>query len=213
MIEATTLMTEGDTTPTADTQTAAPEAAQPGSPDATQATSSETEGQQAAPEADATESPEGAPEAYEFKTPEGQTFDASVITAYAEVAKELNLTQDNAQKVLDKVAPVLQARQSELIQAAQAQWTEGAKADKEFGGDKLTENLGVAKKALDTFGTPELKALLNQSGLGNHPEIIRAFYRAGKTISEDKFVGGKSGSSSGATSGTNKSYAERLFGN
>jgi len=43
---------------------------------------------------------------------------------------------------------------------------------------------------MDKFGTPELTKLLNASGMGNHPEIIRAFYRAGKAISEDSFVGG-----------------------
>ena len=76
----------------------------------------------------------------------------------------------------------------EAIKAAQDQWTADAKADKEFGGEALAENLSVAKKALDQFGTPELRTLLNDSGLGNHPEIIRAFYRAGKAISEDRFV-------------------------
>ena len=40
------------------------------------------------------------------------------------------------------------------------------------------------------FGTPELRDVLNMTGLGNHPEIIRAFYRAGKAISEDAFVSG-----------------------
>jgi hypothetical protein len=205
MSEATTLMTEGDTTPTADTQTAAPVAAAPAVADATQATSSETEGQQAAPDTTADAAPEGAPESYEFKQADGQAFDASVITAYADVAKELNLSQDSAQKVIDKVAPVLQARQAEQIQAAHAAWIEGAKADKEFGGDKLTENLSVAKKAMDKFGTPELKTLLNQSGLGNHPEIIRAFYRAGKSISEDTFVGGRAAQQGG------KSLADRLY--
>ena len=49
----------------------------------------------------------------------------------------------------------------------------------------------VAKKALETFGTPELRTLLNESGMGNNPEVIRAFYRVGKAISEDKFVSGK----------------------
>lgn len=135
--------------------------------------------------------PEGAPEKYEFQAAEGVTFDDAVIGAFSEVAKELNLPQDAAQKVLDKMAPVLAARQGEQIAAIHAEWVESAKTDKEFGGDKLPENLAVAKKALDQFGTPELRALLNDSGMGNNPEVIRAFYRVGKAISEDKFVGGK----------------------
>ena len=76
------------------------------------------------------------------------------------------------------------------MKAAHNEWLETSKADKEFGGEKLPENLGVARKALDAFATPELCKLLDETGLGNHPEVIRMFFRAGKAISEDKFVGG-----------------------
>lgn len=136
---------------------------------------------------------EGAPEKYEFKAPEGKEFDSTIIGAYSEVAKELNLPQDAAQKVLDKVAPVIQARQVEQITAAQTAWEKEARSDKEFGGDKLDENLGVAKQALETFGSPELKELLRTSGLGNHPEIIRVLYRVGKATSGDRMVSGQGG--------------------
>lgn len=130
------------------------------------------------------------PDGYEFKAPEGKEFDPAVIRPFADVAKELGLSQDAAQKILDKMAPTIASRQIEAIEAARNEWTSASKADKEFGGDKLTENLSVAKRALDSFGTPELRTLLNQSGLGNHPEVIRFMYRAGKAVSEDGFVQG-----------------------
>lgn len=133
---------------------------------------------------------DAAPEKYEFSPPEGFQFDNVVIDEFSTVAKELNLPQEAAQKILDKMTPVMQARQAEHLQAARTEWAESAKADKEFGGEKLAENLGVARKALDAFTTPELRTLLEESGLGNHPEVIRMFYRAGKAISEDRFVGG-----------------------
>lgn len=134
---------------------------------------------------------EGAPDKYEFTKPETLTaFDDVVIGKFSEVAKELNLTQEAAQKVLDTVAPAIQQRQAETVKAMQESWLESTKADKEIGGEKMGENLGIAKKALDAFGSQELRALLNESGLGNHPEVIRMFYKAGQAISEDKFVGG-----------------------
>lgn len=43
--------------------------------------------------------PEGAPEKYEFVEPEGAKFDSAVLDTFSEVAKELNLSQENAQKV------------------------------------------------------------------------------------------------------------------
>ncbi len=150
--------------------------------------------------------PEGAPEKYEFTPPEGVQFDASVIAQFSEVARELNLPQDAAQKVLDKMAPTIQARQAEQLAALREDWATSARADKEFGGDKLTESLGAAKKALDQFGSPEFKTLLNDSGLGNHPEVIRFMVRAGKAISEDRFVSGAQGAS-----GRSDDPAKRLF--
>ena len=74
---------------------------------------------------------------------------------------------------------------------ARNDWAQQSRADAEFGGEKLDENLAVAKKAVEALASPELKTLLEQSGLGNHPEIIRLFYRAGRSLSQDSFVGGK----------------------
>lgn len=133
---------------------------------------------------------EGAPETYEFQMPEGQEVDEAIVSQFSETARELNLSQEAAQQLLDKMAPVIAERQAEQIAAVQAQWAEESRADKEFGGDHLNENLGLAKKAMDQFATPELRTLLNESGMGNHPEVIRMFVRVGKSISEDGFVSG-----------------------
>lgn len=193
-----TLLGEGNATQTADATAQAPAAGTPpeaGAAAVTQQPASDTQKAEGAQPEAKTESeadkPKGAPDKYEFKAPEGREFDSEVLAQYSEVAKELNLSQDDAQKMIDKLAPAMVAKQERVMAEARDAWSAGAKADKEIGGDKFDENLGVAKKALDTFGSPELKALLNESGLGNHPEIIRAFYRAGKAISEDTFVGGK----------------------
>lgn len=140
---------------------------------------------------------QGAPEKYEFKAPDGREFDAEVLNNFSEVAKELNLTQDAAQKLLDKMGPIVEQRQIQQIEQVRTQWADASRTDKEFGGEKLSENLAVAKKALDQFGTPELRTLLNESGLGNHPDVIRFMYRAGKAISEDRYVGGDIGRGGG----------------
>jgi len=192
-----TLMTADD----ADTTQSSADSTLLGSQDESQATQEQAEEapiqseEQDAPSAeesadDAKDPNRGAPETYEFKAPEDQEFDPDVLKAYGEVARELDLSQEAAQKVLDKVAPALAEQQTKYVQEVAKQWRDASVSDKEFGGEKLNENLAVAKKALDTFGTPELRALLDQSGLGSHPELIRAFYRAGKSISEDTFVAG-----------------------
>ena len=129
------------------------------------------------------EKPEGAPEKYEFNSKVADApdeLDPEVLTAFGEVAKDLDLPQEAAQKVLDKVAPVIQAKQAKAVEQARADWANESQSDEEFGGEKLAANLEIAKTSLKEFGTDALKSLLSESGLGNHPEIIRFMYRAGK---------------------------------
>lgn len=129
----------------------------------------------------------------DFATPEGVTLNTDAMTELKAFAKEKGLSQEEAQKLVDLGVKNQQANQQAIatqIEQAVAQWAEQSRTDKEFGGDKLAENTAMAKRALDTFGTPALSAMLKESGLGNHPEIIRAFYRVGQAISEDRLVSG-----------------------
>ena len=147
------------------------------------------------------------PEKYEFTQPDGVSLDSEALGEFEGLAKALKLSQEEAQKVTDigaKLAQKWEAKQADVIQQAAAEWAATATADKEYGGDKLTESLTVAKKALDTFGTPELRTLLNDSRLGNHPEVIRFMVRAGKAISEDRMVTGGAGPATVATQSTAK---------
>src|SRR6185437_7738667 len=98
-----------------------------------------------------------APDKYEFKAPEGMEYDPEILESFSGAAKEAGLTQDAAQKLIEKMAPALAARQVDQVQAIHKEWQDASTADKEFGGEKLAENLGVARKALDTFATPELR--------------------------------------------------------
>lgn len=153
----------------------------------------ETEGEKK-PEGEEKKPPTGAPEEYaDFKMPEGVALDGEMTGEFKTVAKELNLTQDQAQRLADLGARQAQkaaGANTEVIKQARAEWSAAAAADKEFGGEGFKGNMAYARKALDTFGTPELRDVLNGSGLGDHPEFIRFMYRAGKAISADTFVPG-----------------------
>lgn len=162
-------------------------------------------GQQAAEqtaEQSTEQKPEGAPEQYEaFAFEEGKTLPDDMTADIQAIAKELNLPQSQAQKLADlalKRSEAAQASQMEALEKARTEWADAARADKEFGGDQLEANLGAARKALDAFGTPELRGLLNESGLGNHPEVIRFMVRAGKAISGDRIVTGAAGAADAA---------------
>ena len=202
-----TLMTEAEQTNEGSTQQPVGEAQTEQSVEATNTEETQQQAENVADQQDSDESsvesetseqetPEGAPEKYEFNDKVAdapEVLDPDVLTAFGEVAKELDLPQEAAQKVLDKVAPVIQAKQAQVVEQVRTEWANEAKADQEFGGESLDANLEIAKSSLNAFGTDALKSLLQESGLGNHPEVIRFMYRAGKAISEDSYVGNSEG--------------------
>ncbi len=131
----------------------------------------------------------GAPEKYEFTFPEGVTIDTELTGELEQIARESNLTNAQAQKFAELGAK-LSAKNAESFATGRAaqisEWEAKSKTDKEFGGDNLTENLGIAKSAMTEFASPELIGLINSSGMGSHPELIRMFYKLGKSISSDR---------------------------
>lgn len=147
----------------------------------------------------------GAPEKYDIKPPEGVSMDETGMEAFAGFARDQGLTNEAAQAFLDKLGPVMTQRHADQIAAVQQQWHDASKNDKEFGGPKFAENLAVAQRALDKFGSPELTQFLVDSGLGKHPEIIRAFHKVGLAVSEDSLV---TGQGSGAPQ---KTMAQRMY--
>tara|TARA_R110000782_G_scaffold135470_3_gene227867 strand:+ start:946 stop:1584 length:639 start_codon:yes stop_codon:yes gene_type:complete len=141
------------------------------------------------------------PEKYEFEPPEGVEVDASKVESFGETAKELGLSQKQFQQLVEydmkRNASALEDMSTQFSERIN-HWAEETKADKELGGETLDENLGLAKQAIDTFGSPQLAKLIDAPsadnpdglGLGNHPEVIRLFYRVGRAISESDLVTG-----------------------
>lgn len=159
----------------------------------------QAEGEEGAKKEEGEGEKQGAPEKYEdFKMPEGTELDTEVGTAFQGVAKELNLSQEQAQGLIDKVAPVMQKRSIERIAAISNEWMERSKSDKEFGGQNLTQSLSDIARLRDTFARnadgqvdADIQEFLN-SPMGNHPGALRFLARIGKHFGEAKYPGGGS---------------------
>lgn len=157
------------------------------------------------------------PEKYELKFGE-KDADAAQVEAFTPLAKELGLTNEQAQKLASFHQTQVEAllgqqttAQSEAWTTLQNQWRTDARADKEYGhlagGKTFDENGALIAKGLAAFGTPALNKALIDSGMGNHPEIARFMYRVGKAVAEDTMrVGNGVGGS-----GTPIPLANRLF--
>lgn len=173
---------EAGTQPTAQQAPAAPAPAPEGG---------QPQGQQPTAEPKAQE-PQGAPESYQFELPEGYELNAEVAGEFEAYARELNLPQDKAQAAVSmgvKLVESAMAKQAEAYTQQVAAWREEVTNDKEIGGPALAENLSYAARVLDTYA-PDLRAVLDETGLGNHPAFVKAFVKIGKAISEDRLVGG-----------------------
>ncbi len=140
---------------------------------------------------------DGAPDKYEdFILPDGVELDEKMMGDFVPIAKELNLTQDQAQKLISlqsgKMQSMLEEQQQTWVKV-QDDWKTAVKSDTELGGPAFDKTISDAKVFLKQFATPGLMEALDATGVGNHPEFIRAFARAGKLMGEDALaLGGAS---------------------
>lgn len=148
------------------------------------------EQQEAAPQ-EQQDTPQGSEAYADFVLPEGLRIDEAAFNDFAPLAKEFGLTQEQAQKLVD-VAAGLVDRTTKTAEGVHAdtirKWADDSRNDAEVGGKDFDANLAVAVSAIDKFGDDELKQILDASGFGNHPAVVRLFYRVGKAAGSDAAV-------------------------
>lgn len=118
-------------------------------------------------------------------------IDPALLETATPVLKDLGLTNDQANKVASLVPQVQQRfmqQQADDFAATKTQWAKEASEDSEIGGKNWKQTQTLAAKALDHFGAPadsDFRKLLNETGLGNHPVMIKMFRNVGAALSEE----------------------------
>lgn len=151
-----------------------------------------------------------APAAYDLKLPENSPLDQASIEQVKTFAKEKNLSNDQAQAILERDSKALgsyKAQQDKLFSQEKSGWVDTVKTLPDFVGDKFKESSELAHRAAVRYFTPEQMKTLNDSGLGNHPILVEAFYKVGRDMGDDKLVLG------GSPLTTKKSAADILYDN
>ena len=170
----------------------------------------------AKPDLESSKTPENKPDAeqkpsepvevkeYEqFKLPEGIKLDDNKMKSFIEIAKEFKLTQEQAQKLVDFDAASIKASEA-AFHKMQEEWKNAS--IKELG-ENAEQKLGEAALAYKQFGDDEFVKLMKDTGLENHPAVVRAFRKIGSMIATDKTV---SATSNGVKS--SKTIEEILYG-
>ena len=128
------------------------------------------------------------PESYEdFTLPEGLEPDEARSEEFKGVAKELGLSQEQAQGLvtfaLEAETKAAEAQVKDW-EATQDQWRSDTKNDEEIGGEKLKETRVDVSKAVGHFGNDAFKELLDITGVGDHVEMVRFLSKVGALMKE-----------------------------
>lgn len=137
------------------------------------------------------------PAELELKFPDGVQVDTALVDSFKALAKESGLAAPAAQKLADLYVDA-QSRaakaQAEAFDRQQKAWESELRSDKDMGGPAFDANVSTARRAIERFGSPALKQLLNDTGLGNHPELARFALRVGRALAEDSVAGASAAS-------------------
>ena len=141
-----------------------------------------------------------------LQLPEDLTLPCGALEELKDIARELGLSCGQVQKLLDFETRYARSGAQNGAEEKRQIVERWARETKALYGARCEEEISLAVRAAEAFGGPELRALLEATGLGNHPVIVRTFNEIGKSISEDVCPGGK------PAAPRDKTFAEALYG-
>ena len=116
--------------------------------------------------------------------------DGELVNKFFEEAHRIGLNKQQAAGLI-RWQTSLQEEQAALYEQGTVEAMHGAETAmrKEFG-NAYEEKISMAQAAAKQFGGEELIKVLNETGLGKSPEVIKAFANIAKVISNDEVIGG-----------------------
>jgi len=124
------------------------------------------------------------PEEYEYKLNEGD--DKEATEKFVEEAKEKGLTQDQFDFMMEKVNERSKFISGEIQRTLTEGYTVETASDlfqREWGKD-YEKNFSDMRRGLKVMGS-KFGDILNKTGLGNNPNVVRALTDLGSKFSED----------------------------
>jgi hypothetical protein len=121
---------------------------------------------------------------------------------YKALAHEIGLNQAQAQKLHDWYNENIGSQAQQAQQAMEQQDVEHLKQlQQEWKGD-FQKNSDLAHRAFKRFGDEAALQALNETGLGNHPSIVKMFHQIGRMLAEDGSLHSGEGMELGGMSAT-----------
>ncbi|MCP4372970.1 MAG: hypothetical protein GY797_33415 [Deltaproteobacteria bacterium] len=138
---------------------------------------------------------QGAPDKYEpFTLGDNLKMEDTQIEGFSAVAKELNLSQEQAQKLVDFQSAIVKENHDSKLQESEDIIELWKQDSIKMLGENRTPQLAIAKKLLSQ--RPELGKVLDDTGLINNQNVLKLLIDYGRLTSEDTL---KDGLNSGET--------------
>jgi hypothetical protein len=139
------------------------------------------------------ESGQQALEYADFSVPEGMQLNPDLLGEFKGLAQGMGLKQEQAQQLTDlgvKLTQGLLRQQAQALETQKTAWKAEVLADAEIGGEKFDAAMAQAARAVKQFVPDALKVVFDQTGIGNHPALVKAFVQIGALLQEDGVVTG-----------------------
>lgn len=121
---------------------------------------------------------------YELNVPqEYKEYSSDLSDWFRQEAHSAKLPAHMAQRLHDAYVQRMMDGQRDAVLDQQRQFEDWGNEMKKEYGTAYDEKVGMARRAVRAFGSDQLKDLLNNTGLGSHPEMIRAFAKIGAELS------------------------------
>ncbi len=146
---------------------------------------------------------------YELTSPDNTS--PEVFNDFKKMAHGLGIRPSQAKAMIDWNVKTGQAIQEQQTQAAAQAKTKNEESLKAKWGEGYEKELQRSVMAMEEWGGPDLKKVLEESGVGNNPVMIEMFNKLGKAMGEDK-IRGKENVSFGVTPDEAKSQVNSIMG-
>jgi hypothetical protein len=135
---------------------------------------------------------------YEIELPEGlpdeiaSQFNDETLSSFKQEAHKLGLNAEQVKRLVAWQAGNMSNQHESYKGIIDQSMEQGESALRQEWGRAYDQNLGFARKAFNEYGGDALAAKMESSGLGNDPDVLKAFANIAKTTMADKDLAGPS---------------------
>lgn len=128
------------------------------------------------------------PEGYDLDGIVPESYNRDLVEAFKQKAYENGMSKESARKMAEWYKEVEMKHYEAMQKAKQLQADQQVLELKKEFGVRFDEEVKNARKALDAYTDKSFRQYMDESGLGNHPALVKAFAKIGRELAEDKLV-------------------------